>query len=110
MLIGIHICRFYPLRPSSDSVIDSLGDTSRIVFTNREPSEDLPVSPHALIISHGLNPTVRVQPVTRQAYAALASFPANETGAINVDVADFEAKDGPIAALDSAGLSTMTMG
>jgi hypothetical protein len=70
---------------------------------------------HALIISSGLNacgsinPTVHVQPVTRQAYAALASFPANETGAITLDVDDFGAPDGPIAALDNAGLSTMTM-
>jgi len=64
----------------------------------------------ALILSHGLEPFVIVQPVTRQAYAALASFPMSETGAIALHVDDFESPDGPIAVLDSAGLSTVTIG
>ena len=64
----------------------------------------------ALIISHGLHPFVHVQPVTRQAYAALAPFLASETGAVILHVDDFGAQDGPIAALDNAGLSTVTMG
>ncbi len=64
----------------------------------------------AFILSHGLDPFVYVQPVTRQAYAALSAFPASETGSIRIHVDNFDTPDGPIAALDSAGLSTVTLG
>jgi len=72
--------------------------------------------PDAFILSrrckshHGLDPIVIVQPVTTQGYAALASFPSDETGAVALHVDDFESPDGPIAVLDSAGLSTVTIG
>jgi hypothetical protein len=103
----MHICRFSLLCSSSDSVIDSLGDASRISFTTQE---ELPVISDALIISRGLDPFVIVQPVTRQAYAALAPFPASETGAIRIHVDEMDSPMGPVAALDNAGLSTVTMG
>jgi len=66
--------------------------------------------PHAFILSRGLDPIVQVQPVTRQAYAALSAFPMSETGAVIIHVDDFDSPMGPIAALDCAGLSTVTMG
>ncbi len=63
-----------------------------------------PTCPDALILSRGLNPIIHVQPVTRQAYAALSTFPASETGAIIIHVDDFDSPTGPVAALDGAGL------
>ena len=64
----------------------------------------------ALIISRGLAPIVYVQPVTRQAYAVLAPFALSETGALAIHVDEMDCPTGPIAALDNAGLATMTTG